>query len=364
MIRNGRSALGLAFAVLLLFAGNANALIGGPRFPPPEFSTPIWINSKPLTLDQLRGKVVLIDFWEYTCINCVRSFPELRKWDRLYGPLGLVIIGVHTPEFKFDEDPALVKAAVRRFGLNFPIAVDSDGKIWDAFHNYAWPADYLIDKNGRIADHHFGEGDYALLETEIQYLLKEVNPKLDFSAPKYQVPDDSPQFGGACLRSTPETYLGTRMGQLIANRGGFLSDGKLYRAPKLVPIDHFALDGAWTAAPEFVKREPESKSSESALALHYKAKSVYLVGGSQKDSPQTLYLTQDSKPLPHDRRGVDVKQDRSGRTFLELGTKRMYYLVQNPNFGEHTLKLTTTSPDLELYSFTFGNNCESRFDHK
>lgn len=354
----------LTFAVLLLYGGNADALLGGPRIPPPKFSTPVWLNSKPLTLDELRGKVVLIDFWEYTCINCIRTFPRLRKWNKLYGPLGLVIIGVHTPEFKFDEDPALVEAAVKRFGLEFPIAVDSDGKIWDAFHNGAWPADYLIDKDGRIADHHFGEGDYVLLESEIQFLLKEANPKLDFSAAKYQVPDDSPQFGGACLRSTPETYLGTRMGQLIANEGGYLTDGKAYQAPKSVPIDHFALDGAWTAAPEFVKRNPQSKDGASALTLHYRAKSVYLVGGSENASPQMLYVSQDGKPLARDVRGVDVKQDGSGRTFLTLGTKRMYYVLQNPDFGDHTLKFTTASPDLDLYSFTFGNNCESRFDHR
>lgn len=364
MIRIGRFAGTLIFAVLLLSAGNADAILGGPRFPPPKFSTPVWLNSRPLTLDQLRGKVVLIDFWEYTCINCIRTFPELRKWNRLYGPLGLVIIGVHTPEFKFGEDPELVKAAVQRFGLDFPIAVDSDGKIWDAFHNYAWPADYLIDKDGRVADHHFGEGDYAFLESEIQFLLKEANPKLDFSSEKYAVADEAPQFGGACLRPTPETYLGTRMGQLIANEGGFLSDGKSYRAPKQVPPDHFALDGAWQAAPEFVKLNPESKSNEGALTLHYNATSVYLVGGSEKDSPQTLYVSQDGKPLPHGARGADVKQDASGRTYIALAPKRMYYLVQNPRFGEHTLKLTTSSPEIELYSFTFGNNCERRFDHK
>ena len=174
------AALAAAF-ILAPIALRAHADEIVPRTPAPKLAAKVWINSPPLTLEQLRGKIVLIDFWEYTCINCIRTFPYLRRWNQLYAPDGLVVIGVHTPEFEFARNPRNVGDAVKRFGFTFPVAVDSDYAIWNAFQNQAWPADYLIDKDGKIAFIHFGEGDYGTFEVEIRKLLKQANPKLDFT---------------------------------------------------------------------------------------------------------------------------------------------------------------------------------------
>lgn len=364
-----RDAALLVLALLAIGALATPAAAGEmPSRPPaPDFSSPTWFNSPPLKLDQLRGRVVLIDFWEYTCINCIRTFPYLRRWNSLYGPDGLVVIGVHTPEFAFAKNPKNVGEAVKRFGFTFPVAVDSDYKIWNAFHNVAWPADYLIDKNGRIAYIHFGEGDYGDFELEIRKLLKEANPTLDFAAAKYAIPADANADMNAtvCRRATPETYLGFMRGMNDANPGGEDRAQEVhYAPPSPLPLDNFALDGDWLAGPEYVRHARVSQGLRDAVELHYQAKAVYLVAGSDDGSSKRLYVTQDGKPLPKSAWGVDVRADSAGRSYIPLGGKRMYYVVANPDFGEHTLTLYATAAGVSLYSFTFGNDCENKFAHK
>ncbi len=356
--------LGLVLAAASASYGRVK--IEGPRYRAPNFPTAkVWLNSKPLTLKELRGKVVLIDFWDYTCINCIRTFPHLERWYRLYGPLGLVIIGVHTPEFDFAKNVALVREAVQRFGLTYPIAIDNDGKIWDAFHNPGWPTEYLIDKNGRLIERHLGEGDYDLTEKLIQSLLEEANPSLNFKAAKYRITEDERQSGGACLRTTRETYLGTLRDVNISNPGDLLKGKlKVYVAPKPVPIDTAALNGPWTASGDGIHTNATAKNSDSAVLLHYRAKSVYMVAGSDDGAPHRVYLTQDGSPLAESSRGRDVKADASGKTYVELGPRRMYYLVNNRDFGKHLLAVNTTDAGVGLYSFTFGNNCEPKFAHE
>jgi thiol-disulfide isomerase/thioredoxin len=337
------------------------------RVPAPDFQASTWFNSPPLTLAQLRGKVILVDFWEYTCINCIRTFPYLRRWNELYGPAGLVTIGVHTPEFAFAKNPANVANAVKRFGFSFPVVLDNDETIWNAFHNAAWPADYLIDKDGRIAYMHLGEGDYGETELAIQKLLKEARPSLNFANARYTIPPaaNSDMDASVCRRATPETYLGFARAGNLANPGGEDQTEEVhYVAPQVLPIDNFALAGDWKAGDEFVRHVRTSAAPKDAVELHYQAKSVYLVAGSDDGSPKSLHVMQDGKPLAPDGKGVDVKTDANGGTFIPLGGKRMYYVVNNPDFGEHTLSLSTAAPGVSLYSFTFGNNCENEFAHK
>jgi thiol-disulfide isomerase/thioredoxin len=359
-----------AVGAIVLIVGAAVAVRGAIErvdAPAPDFSCTLCLNHKPFKLSDLRGKVVLVDFWEYTCINCIRTFPYLRRWDRLYRPLGLVIVGVHTPEFEFAKDPKLVADAARRFRFDFPIAVDSDYKIWYAFHNEAWPADYLIDKSGNVAYMHVGEGEYGDFERKIQQLLSEANPRLDFNDPKYKIPgaENVELFGGVCMRATPETYLGFARGLNIANPGGEDRIRQtMYEAPKEIPLDDFALNGRWLAAPEYLRHAVQAEVPGDSVELHYRAKSVYLVAGSDDSTPKRLYVTQDGKPLPKDSRGVDLRADRDGRTYIELAGKRMYYVVSNPEFGGHLLRLYALEPGLSLYSFTFGNNCENKFAHR
>ncbi len=356
----------LAIITLVLALGVAMLLVRGVTaqdapYPAPGFPAKVWINSKPLTMADLSGKVVLVDFWEYTCINCIRTFPYLRRWNSLYGPLGLVIIGVHTPEFDFARNPDLVKSAVQRFGLTFPIVVDSDRTVWDAWHNDAWPSDYLVNAKGDVVYDHVGEGDYAAMEARIQTLLHQANPKLDFTQVKYKIPPDNPEFGGVCHRATPETYLGFERSDRFGSPMGYRQrETASYSFPKELTVDYYALKGSWLAMPEYV----QPMAALGALELHYAAKSVYLVAGSDAAQGAKLFVEQDGHPLASNARGVDVKQDTDGRTYIELGKKRMYYVVANPDFGQHTLALIAAAPNLSLYSFTFGNDCETTFAHK
>jgi thiol-disulfide isomerase/thioredoxin len=356
-----------ALACSLALPTSTDAAEIAPRIAAPDFTGKTWFNSRPLKLGDLRGKVVLLDFWEYTCINCIRTFPYLRRWNQLYSPDGLVIIGVHTPEFDFAKDPKNVGEAVRRFGFTFPVAVDSDYAIWNAFHNAAWPADYLIDKNGQIADVHFGEGDYGTFELEIRKLLHETNPKLDFSSAKYTLPADAEadMDAAVCRKPTPETYLGFARGTNNANPGGEDQTQEVtYIEPTNFPVDNFALTGAWRATDESVRHLRKANAMHDAVALHYQAKAVYVVAGSDDGAPRPLYVMQDGKPIPKAAWGVDVHADANGRPLITLGRKRMYYVVENPEFGDHTLRLSATTPGVALYSFTFGNNCENKFAHK
>lgn len=361
-----RLARTLLAAALCLTLAAADLRAGATDRPSaPELDCRVWLNSPPLKLSQLRGKVVLIDFWEYTCINCIRTFPYLRRWQRLYAPLGLVVIAVHTPEFAFARNPARVAEATRRFGFTFPVAIDSDYRIWNAFGNDAWPSKYLIDKDGRIALNHVGEGGYAEFEAHIQELLEEANPKLDFADARFRIPRDAPQLSGACRRPTPETYLGYARGNRMVNPGGYQPLSRaVYQAPPTISPDRFALSGQWLATPEFVRHTLSTGAPHDYLGLSYRAKSVYLVAGSDDGSSKPLYLTQDGKPLPRNARGVDVKVDPGGRTYVALAGKRMYYLVDNPAFEEHQIRLYATLPAISLYSFTFGNECENPFDHR
>jgi thiol-disulfide isomerase/thioredoxin len=357
----------LALLVVLALSGSSYCNELTSRSPAPDFHAKIWLNSRPLSLAQLRGKIVLVDFWEYTCINCIRTFPYLRRWNELYKAAGLTIIAVHTPEFAFAKNPANVANAVRRFGFSFPVVLDNDEAIWNAFHNVAWPADFLIDKNGRIAYVHIGEGDYGETELEIRKLLKEARPGLDFSAARYAIPADANADldASVCRRATPETYLGFAHTTNLANPGGEDESEEVhYIAPPVVPIDNFALAGDWRAGDEFVRHVRSSAQPRDAVELHYQAKAVYLVAGSDDGSPKPLYVAQDGKPLSPDTRGVDVRSPSNGDSYIVLGGKRMYYVVNNPQFGEHTLTLSTGSPGVSLYSFTFGNNCENQFAHK
>jgi thiol-disulfide isomerase/thioredoxin len=335
------------------------------RTPAPDFTAKVWLNSPPTRLSRLRGKVVLIDFWEYTCINCIRTFPALRRWNSLYGPLGLVTIGVHTPEFAFAKDDGRVAEAVKRFGLTFPIAVDSDYKIWDAFHNEAWPAKYLIDKDGNIAFVHLGEGQYTEFETQIQKLLAEANPRLDFTGPKFAMPQPPPEPAAGCAQETPETYLGFERGDHLVNESGYQRlKPASYTAPADIPQNGYALNGRWIAAPESIEHPAGPGGADNSVTLRYEAKSVYLVAGSEDGTVKTLEVTQDGKPVAKNAMGVDLKPGVEGRTSAALTGKRMYYLIDNPGFGPHALKLTAAAAPLSLYSFTFGNDCESAFDHR
>jgi len=276
-----------------------------------------WINSVPLTTQQLHGKVVLVDFWTYSCINCLRTLPYLKSWDARYRKDGLVIVGVHSPEFSFEHSLGNVRAAVHRLGIRYPVALDNDFATWTAYQNQYWPADYLIDRTGHIRDVHFGEGQYSQTEAEIRKLLAVKLP------PALDQPDRTPTE----LR-TPESYLGyERIGNydgspLRPNRAA------QYRFPAALLKDSFAYAGTWTVEKQRILAGPGAR-----LRLNFLARSAHLVLTGRGD----VHVKLNGRPL----RTVHVTADK------------LYTLATQPSSREGLLELSFT-PGLSAYAFTFG----------
>ena len=303
----------------------------------PEFITGgEWINSEPLTMSILRGKVVLVDFWTYTCINCIRTLPYLKSWHEKYKDKGLVIVGVHTPEFEFEKETDNVKKAAADFGLTYPIMQDNDYKTWRSYANRYWPAKYLIDKNGKIRYTHFGEGEYDETETMIQRLLKEAGSTVDekIENPTYRVETRS-----------PETYLGyERMAGIVSPepvRPDILTE---FSAPATLPKNSFALTGKWTIGGE--RAMPQTGAT---LTYHFEAKEVFLVMRPKADAKGGIRVFLDGVPVPEEFKGEDVEQSN-----VKITTDRLYKLIKLPSAGKHMLKLEVLDGDIELYAFTFG----------
>ncbi|MFZ6035160.1 MAG: cytochrome c biogenesis protein DipZ [Patescibacteria group bacterium] len=285
-----------------------------------------WYNSEPLSLSSLKGKVVLIDFWTYTCINCIRTLPYLKNWHEKYRDKGLVIIGVHTPEFEFEKNPENVFRAISDFGIKYPVMQDNDYATWRAYNNRYWPAKYFIDKSGKIRSTHFGEGEYDESEAMIQLLLKEAGTLKDgvpISNDSYSV--DS---------QTPETYLGNaRLGNLLSDKP--VQSGKLssYSAPKSLGYNQFAFEGDWK-----INEENAEPSKGSTLIFNYSAKDVFLVMGPKNRSSGLVSVYLD---------GRFIKE-------AKVDDYQLYDLIRSSAPGRHVLKLEFLDSNLELFAFTFG----------
>jgi thiol-disulfide isomerase/thioredoxin len=311
-----------------------------------------WINSPPLKLSDLKGKVVLVDFWEYTCINCIRTLPYVKGWWARYRDKGLVIIGVHSPEFAFGKKLENVQEAVKRFGITYPVVLDNDYNTWRSFGNNFWPHEYLFDATGRLRHEQIGEGGYQETEKAIQTLLTEAGatgPWLDPISPVRAM--DKP--GSVCYRTTPETYLGYFRGT-VGNASGLAHDQIVeYRAPNALSDDHWYLDGPWLSA-----RESVSAGAEGArLVLRYTAAQVYLVMHAPISGAQKVYVgIGDGTALQ--TTGTDLQTDEQGRTYINVDANRMYTVVDNAAPGTHDLILTAAGPGVEMFAFTFGASCQ------
>lgn len=315
----------------------------------------VWLNSTPLTMSGLRGRVVLVDFWDYTCVNCLRTLPYVVEWHRRYAAKGLTVIGVHTPEFSFARTREFVEAAVRRLGIEYPVVLDNHYAIWQAYANRCWPAKYLVDKDGYLRSFHFGEGDYEATELAIQELLREAHPALELPAPLGPMrATDRP--GAACYRTTPELYLGHRRGRL-GNTGGFQHTDEEkpgeYKLPEGVESDVCYLSGPWLSGAESV-RSAAGPGTPASVLLYYTAKDVNLVmvpnGG-----PHTVEILQNGQPIAPADAGEDVHADGYGRCVVTVDEPRMYRLVSNGEFGQRLLQLVTREPGVECFAFTFGS---------
>jgi len=326
------------------------------RIHAPEISSE-WLNSPPLTLRELRGRVVLIDFWDYTCVNCIRTLPYLVEWDRRYRDLGLTIIGAHAPEFQFARTVDFVREAVARFQIRYPVVLDNHYRIWQAFANKYWPAKYLIDKDGYVRYFQFGEGDYSATELTIQELLREIQPALSLPAPLLPFREaDRP--GAVCYRVTPELYLGYDRGK-IGNPSGF-RNGSLahYELPETRCPDVFFVAGFWTSQAEFMETAG-TPQNPSRLLLAYTAKEVNLVMVPHNVEPIGVEARQDGHPVLPEDAGEDLVRI-DGRTWVEVTVPRMYRLINNQRFdvsaggaAARELELSCGAAGLGCYAFTF-----------
>jgi len=300
-----------------------------------------WLNSGPLEPAALRGHVVLVDFWTLTCVNWLRTEPYVRSWSRAYRHDGLVVIGVHTPEFAFEQEIDRVRAATRERAVDYPVAIDNDYAIWSAFDNHYWPALYFVDADGVIRDHHFGEGRYEQSERVIQRLLGVHRERVSAVGTGVEAEADWDH-----LRS-PETYLGYGRSERFASPDGATFDkSRAYELPERLRPDQWALAGEWTIGREDVVLERAGGS----IAYRFDARDAHLVLSTGTPKPIAFRVTLDGE-APGPSRGVDVDADGNG----VLRDGRLYQLVrQHDAVREHTLQITFLEPGAEAYVFTFG----------
>jgi cytochrome c biogenesis protein CcdA/thiol-disulfide isomerase/thioredoxin len=315
---------------------------------PPLAGAVAWLNSPPLTAEGLRGKVVLIDFWTYSCINCLRELPYVKAWAQKYGPAGLVIIGVHTPEFAFERVVGNVQKAVKDLGVTYPVAVDSDYKIWGAFNNQYWPALYFIDANGTIRHHHFGEGEYDASERIIKQLLQGAGAK-DVTAGLAEVSAQGVQAAPSNLyQISPETYIGYARAQNFASPGGARKDAAAsYRVPASLSADQWALDGTWTVSAEgAVLQQPHGR-----IVYRFNGRDLHLVLGPTKDGQPVHFRVRLDGADPGPNKGADTSADGSGI----VTEQRLYQLIRLAHPGdEHTVQIEFQDAGVEAFAFTFG----------
>lgn len=321
-----------------------------------------WIDTGekvPHSIKGYRGKVLLIDFWEFTCINCIRDFSVVKRWYNKYHADGFEVIGVHFGEFAIGFSADNVRDAAKRFQLPWPVVADMKGSIWRAYQSNVWPNRYLIDQDGNIVFQVGGEGNNQYMEAKIRELLVKTHPEVN------QIPVDPPEdtFAASCGVCTDETYVGDWFGRgAIANPKGYSNKGEStnFHADAPPTDGKVMLSGKWITQQDGVTSDEKHGTAQ----LRYHARSVYaVVSVENPKSPVRVNLQQDGKPLDQSDAGVDVKFDAQG-SYLEVGSPRMYYLVKNPAFGSHLLELDPQKPEFTLHSFTYGNDCQQDFDQR
>jgi len=321
-----------------------------------------WLNSDPLTPAVLRGKIVLVDFWDYTCVNCLRTLPYEKAWYERYKQFGFTIVGVHTPEFAFAGESDNLRAALKRLGIGWPVVLDNNSAIWNRYHNDSWPHEFLFDADGRLVSDHVGEGDYPQTESTIQRLIRGLHPGVTLPPKMALLPQDSyTKPGAVCYPQTRELYLGLwRDGDAaLGNQEGYKRDQVVqYADPRHHHVDGFAyLQGPWFDSDQAVVHARASDGAKDYAALRYHAIQVVAVLKPEAAAPITVYIEQDGKALAAQDAGSDVRYDPAGRSYVIVDAAREYDLVMNRHFGHHDLQLLPVQYGLGIYSFAF-ESCE------
>jgi cytochrome c biogenesis protein CcdA/thiol-disulfide isomerase/thioredoxin len=315
---------------------------------PPLDGAVQWLNSPPLTVQALKGKVVLVDFWTYSCINCLRTLPYVKAWAEKYRDQGLVVIGVHAPEFAFERDVGNVTKAMKDLGITYPVAIDNDYKVWRAFNNEYWPAHYFADAQGRIRYHHFGEGDYAESERVIQQLLREAGAVkvadglIDADATGVQLAPDMSEV------QSPETYVGFQRAEHFVPETGLVPDKvAAYSPPAELALNDWSLDGKWNVGSE----RATSSAPASRIVYRFHARDLHLVLGPGADGKPVRFKVLIDGKAPGDAHGTDVAPDGSG----SVNSQRLYQLVrQSGGVTDRTFSIEFLDPGVSAYAFTFG----------
>ncbi|MGE8240433.1 MAG: cytochrome c biogenesis protein DipZ [Stenotrophomonas indicatrix] len=337
--------------MMMMAAGQAGAPLPVEGTLPTLDGATGWLNSPPLSREQLHGKVVLIDFWTYSCINCLRAMPFVHEWAQRYRDHGLVVIGVHTPEFAFERDPRNVMKAVQQLKVEYPVALDNQYAIWRAFNNRYWPAHYFIDAQGNIRGHQFGEGNYAHSEQVIRRLLVEAGqtelpPPADPAAADLQGVATQADMGN--LRS-PETYLGHARAEQFASPGGQRADAAFgYTLPSTLALNQWGLSGQWRVNDEAAQLQ----QAGGRIAFQFHARDLHLVLAPGEDGkPVRFRVLLDGKPLPAADAGADVAADGTGT----VNEHRLYQLIrQRGTIGPHRFEIEFLDAGVQAYAFTFG----------
>ncbi len=340
----------------------------------PEFmGTQEWINSDPLTIESLRGKVVLIDFWTYTCVNCIRTLPFLQEWYERYTDEGLVIVGVHTPEFEFEKLYDNVVEATKDEGVVWPVVQDNEFSVWRSYSNRYWPAKYLIDQTGEIRYTHFGEGKYGETEKMIRNLLQEAGMAAaqDMPLPEDQGRDETFMREGRDI--TRELFAGWKF-TALQRRGGIGQDEEYleaarassetegetgvtaqFSAPESLESNLIYFNGPWAIGPESARHAEDTDHFDGYLELKYSARSVNAVLTSDSGDPYQVRVTVNGEYLTDENRGDDISIDENGVSYLQVTDPKLYKIVEHPTWqGGQVLRMASMSNDFGLFSFTFG----------
>jgi len=306
-----------------------------------------WLNSAPLNARSLRGKVVLVDFWTYTCINSLRPLPYVKSWAAKYKDAGLVVIGAHTPEFSFEKEPTNVENALRDLKVTYPVAIDSNYRIWQSFNNQYWPAEYIIDAKGRIRYHHFGEGEYDQSERVIQQLLKENGTsRLDGST--VNVAADGVEAAPSRDAGSPETYVGYRRAERFASPGRLAHDSpKTYEPPARLSLNRWGLSGSWNVGAESAVVQRAS----GAIVLRFHSRDLHMVLSAANNGAPVRFQLKLDGASPGEDCGADSDSDGMGA----IREPRLYQLIrQKSHVEDRTFEIEFLDPGAQAFVFTFG----------
>jgi thiol-disulfide isomerase/thioredoxin len=307
-----------------------------------------WLNSPPLTAAGLRGKVVLVNFWTYTCINWLRQLPYVRAWAGKYSGQGLVVVGVHTPEFAFERNVDNVSRAVREMSIDYPVAIDSDYEVWAAFDNHYWPAIYFADAAGQIRHHHFGEGEYQQSEMVIQQLLADAGSAgAGHDLVSVDARGAEAAADWASLR-TPENYTGYGRTENFASTGGAVPGQRhAYTAPAELRLNHWALSGDWTMD----EQATTLNTADGHIAYRFRARDLHLVMGPEVQGTSVRFRVLIDGQPPDAAHGVDVDDQGNGT----VAEQRLHQLIRQPGpITDRTFEITFLDPGVQAYAFTFG----------